>query len=98
MITITEKARGKIKEMQKDIGEETYLRFGVKSECCNELKYLLNLSMNKTINDEMINYDDFVVLINPADVRYIENTEIDYNDEPFESGFVIRNPHPLVSF
>jgi iron-sulfur cluster assembly accessory protein len=97
MITITEKAQEKIKEMQKDIGEETFLRFRVKSECCNELNYALSLTIHKTEHDLIIEFNDFIVLIHPSDVPLLKNTEIDYKDDGVDNGFIINNPNPLVS-
>jgi iron-sulfur cluster assembly accessory protein len=93
MIAITEKAREKIIDMQKEMVQETYVRFGVKSECCNELQYALSLAAHKSEQDLSVDFEDFTVLIHPSDVRLVKNTEIDFVD----NGFTINNPNPLVS-
>ena len=95
MFTITERAQEKIKEMmQEDSGMETFLKYRVTSKCCNEMEYDLSLSSNKKEQDTVIEFDGFRALINPADIRLIKNTEIDFKD----GGFMINNPNPLVSF
>lgn len=95
MFTITEKAQEVIKEMiQEDTGMETFLKFCVTSKCCNEMEYDLSLSSHKKEQDSIIEFDDFRALINPADIRLIKNTEIDFKD----GGFMINNRNPLVSF
>ncbi|PZE21226.1 HesB/IscA family protein [Paenibacillus xerothermodurans] len=93
MITITEQAQQKIKEMQTDMPQAPFLRVGVTSACCNELRYALSLSSDKAESDVTVEFGDVIVLVNPADVRFVKNIEIDYQDD----GFIIHNPNPLVS-
>ncbi|OMP65749.1 HesB/IscA family protein [Domibacillus epiphyticus] len=98
MFTITDKAQEKIREMITKAGGESFLRYGIKSECCSELKYELSISANKNDQDIAIDFDGFSVLINPADTHLIKNTDIDFKDDQFEYGFIIHNQNPLVSF
>ena len=93
MITITKKAQEVIKEMQRNMEEETYLRYGVTSSCCNQMNYSLNLALYKTELEKEYVVDGIKVLMNPSDARYTDHTEIDFHD----NGFVINHPNPLVS-
>ncbi|MGE7118667.1 HesB/IscA family protein [Peribacillus sp. NPDC046944] len=93
MITITKKAQEVIKEMQRNMEEETYLRFGVTSSCCNQMNYYLNLVRHKTELEEVLVIDWIKLLMNPSDARFTDQTEIDFQD----NGFLINNPNPLVS-
>ncbi|KIL45210.1 HesB/IscA family protein [Jeotgalibacillus soli] len=93
MINITQTALDMIKKMQNDIEEETFLRFGIQSECCNEISYALSLSKKKNAEDHIIDLGDIIVLVHPSDVRFIKGTVIDYSAD----GMIIKNPNPLVS-
>lgn len=93
MIKITDRAKEKIKEIENNGEEYRFLRFGVKSECCNEMHYSLSLAKDKSAQEEMIIVNDIHVLFHSADMRFINQTEIDYQ----ENGFWINNPNPLVS-
>lgn len=93
MIKITDRAKKKIREIQENDEESRFLRFGVRSECCNEMHYSLTLARDKSDQEELLIINDIHVLIHTADTRYINQTEIDYQ----ENGFWINNPNPLVS-
>lgn len=48
MIKITDRAKEKIREIQENDEENRFLRFGVRSECCNEMHYSLSLTREKS--------------------------------------------------
>ncbi|MEK3799020.1 iron-sulfur cluster assembly accessory protein [Peribacillus sp. FSL H8-0477] len=93
MIKITDRAKEKIREIQENDEENRFLRFGVRSECCNEMHYSLSLTREKSDQEEILLINEIQVLIHTVDTRYINQTEIDYQ----ENGFWINNPNPLVS-
>lgn len=93
MIKITDRAKEKIRELQENDEENRFLRFGVRSECCNEMHYSLSLTREKSDQEEILLINEIQVLIHTVDTRYINQTEIDYQ----ENGFWINNPNPLVS-
>lgn len=93
MIKITDRAKEKIREIQENDEENRFLRFGVRSECCNEMHYSLSLTREKSDQEEILLINDIHVLIHTVDTRYINQTEIDYQ----VNGFWINNPNPLVS-
>ena len=93
MFTITDRAKEKIKEIQETGDDGIFLRFGVRSECCNEMHYSLSLVRDKSDQEEMLIINDIQVLIHSADTRFLNQTEVDYQ----ENGFWINNPNPLVS-
>lgn len=93
LITITKKAQEVIRDMQSNMEEETYLRYGVTSSCCNQMNYSLNLALYQTELEKVYVVDGIKILMNPSDARYTDHTEIDFQDD----GFLINNPNPLVS-
>ncbi|MFD6207085.1 HesB/IscA family protein [Peribacillus sp. NPDC060253] len=90
---MTSKAQQVIKDMQQNLEEETYLRFGVNRPCCNQMNYSLTLSRTKKEQEEVLVLHDIKILIDPSDSHFTDLTEIDFEGD----GFIIRNPNPLVS-
>lgn len=93
LISITKKAQEIIKDMQENMEEETYLRFGVTSSCCNQMNYSLSLAHYKKEQEEELILHGIKILVHPSDARFTDQTEIDFLDD----GFIINNPNPLVS-
>lgn len=93
LIKMTEKAQRALKDMQHSLGGETYVRFGINRPCCNQMNYTLSLAISKKDHEEILILHDIKMLIDPSDSHFTDQTEIDYEGD----GYLIRNPHPLVS-
>jgi iron-sulfur cluster insertion protein len=79
MITITESAQEKIKEVLADETPETRLRMYITGGGCSGFQY--GFSMEEGLND-----DDFEipagetnVLVDALSMQYLENAKVDYN-------------------
>ncbi|WP_199880684.1 HesB/IscA family protein [Bacillus massiliglaciei] len=93
MFKISDEAKQEILTMQQEMGSETYLKYKLSSECCNELRYDLKLVSVKGDQEEVADFDGVKIIYHPADLRYLNETEIHFRD----GGFTINNPNPLVS-
>ncbi len=69
------------------------VRVGVKSGGCSGFKYFIEYADSKNSYDEVIEYKDFTILIDPKALMYLIGTEMDYIEEKFKSGFVFINPN-----
>jgi len=92
MITITEDAQVKIKEVLEDETPETRLRMYVTGGGCSGFQY--GFSMEEGIND-----DDFEipagatnVLVDALSMQYLENAKVDFKNDLNGSRFSISNP------
>ena len=103
MITLTEKAAEKVKEIRKNenLGEQG-LRVRVVGGGCSGFQYGFAF-------DENISDDDLVVIqeytkspdklstvklvIDPLSLQYLEHSEVDYKEDLQGSQFIIRNPN-----
>lgn len=100
MITITDQASRKIKEMlanEPDV-ESVRLRFGVQGGGCSGLSY--TLGFDGEINEELDVIDEIngiPVVINKTDLGIIENSEIDFKQNMMGGGFAINNPNAVFS-
>ncbi|GAB4072771.1 iron-sulfur cluster assembly accessory protein [Barrientosiimonas marina] len=98
VISITEDAAARVKEMMQDEEAGARLRFGVKGGGCSGLSY--SLGFDHEMNDEldMVEEDsDIPVVMNKQDVPIIEGTTIDFKQNMMGGGFSIDNPNAIVS-
>src|SRR5690625_5001815 len=100
MITITDQASRKIKEMLADEPEPdaVRLRFGVQGGGCSGLSY--TLGFDGEINEELDIVDEIngiPVVINKTDLGIVENSEIDFKQNMMGGGFAINNPNAIFS-
>lgn len=98
MITITDPARNKIKEMLQEEPENARLRFGVQGGGCSGLSY--TLGFDEEINSELdltAEINEIPVVINKNDLPIIENSEIDFKQNMMGGGFTINNPNAIFS-
>ena len=103
MITVTELAAREVKKIidQKnetdDEQKDMYLRLGVKGGGCSGFSYSLELTEDKTENDEVYPQHGIVVICDPKSHLYLDGTTIDFKDEVIGRGFVFNNPNATSS-
>ena len=94
MITITEKAVAKVKEISEAEGiGHTIIRVGVKGGGC--AGFVTDIFFDDQIKDtdEIIEQDGVKIIVDMISMQYLENTEIDYADGLMGGGFVFKNPN-----
>lgn len=90
MITITERAAAKIKEVLEQEGDN-YLRVFVQGGGCSGLQYGLKTEKETGNGDSIIEEHGANVLIDPISIRYLAGAEIDF--DLLNGGFKISNPN-----
>lgn len=94
MLTITDNAANKIKEVIEEEGNtDLKLRIFVQGGGCSGFQYGFTL-------DELQNDDDFTidahgisVLVDSMSIQYLQGAEINYVDDISGSQFTIKNPN-----
>lgn len=97
MITITEKAAEKIKEIAASEGIGHYnVRVKVVGGGCAGFTYDMFYEENVTDMDETVTHGEgdqqIKVVCDPLSFQYLEDVTIDYLDGPFGGGFKFINP------
>lgn len=98
MITISEQACDKIKEMLAS--EETpnlFLRIGVKSGGCSGYSYGMGFDDNQQADDKVMDIHGLKVVVDEDSSKYLYGVEIDYKDQGMGGGFTINNPNAVAS-
>ena len=99
MLTVTEKAAGKAKELfeEKGIAGEAGLRVFVVGGGCSGYQYGMALARQPDAEDLVIEHDGIRLLVDPDSAPLLEGAEIDYVDDLMKAGFTIYNPNATKS-
>ena len=95
MITVTDKAKTKIKEMLAKRGTGVGIRLGVRTTGCSGLAYVLEFVDTYEAEEGITNYaqNDFVVLIDAKSDAYLNGITIDWVRNGLNEGFDFINPN-----
>ena len=94
MLTITENAIAKIKEVIEEEGNlELKLRIFVQGGGCSGFSYGFTLDEIQNEDDFTINSHGISVLVDSMSIQYLQGAEINYIDDISGSQFTIKNPN-----
>ena len=95
MITVTDTAQKKIKQLLKRRGKGVGIRLGVKTTGCSGLAYTLEYVDRYESEIGVTNYaqSDFVVLIDAKADAYLNGMTIDWVRNGLNEGFEFQNPN-----
>ncbi|MCC2686257.1 MAG: iron-sulfur cluster insertion protein ErpA, partial [Paenibacillaceae bacterium] len=98
MITISESAADKIKEMLAQ--QETpnmFLRIGVKEGGCSGFSYGMGFDSERNTGDKVMEIRGLEVVVDADSSKYLYGVEIDFQDAGMGGGFTIHNPNAVAS-
>jgi len=95
MITVTDTAKKKIKQLLEKRGKGVGIRLGVKTTGCSGLAYTLEYVDEYTVEVGVTNFaqPDFVVLADAKSLAYIDGMIVDWQREGLNEGFKFTNPN-----
>ncbi|GAB7055999.1 MULTISPECIES: iron-sulfur cluster insertion protein ErpA [Paenibacillus] len=98
MITISESACDKIKEMlAAEEAANLFLRIGVKSGGCSGFSYGMGFDDTQQQDDKVLDINGLKVVVDPDSAKYLYGVEIDYQDAGMGGGFTIHNPNAVAT-
>jgi len=98
MITVTEQAGLKIKEMlENEEDQNVYVRLGVKGGGCSGLSYGLGFDPEKNENDTVHEFQGVKFLIDNESAPILKGIVIDFKESLLGGGFTIDNPNAIAS-
>ena len=98
MVTLTDIAADKVRgflssqEAEGDVG----LRVGVRGGGCSGFQYALALDERKD-EDHVFEYEGIRVIVDPASLRYVDGSQVDFTESMMGSGFEVNNPNVTAS-
>ena len=98
MITITESAKQKIKDLLYEEGNpKLALRTFVQGGGCSGFSYGFTFDEEQNEDDFEIPLDEFKLLVDSMSMTYLQGAEIDYKEELMGSQFSIKNPNATTT-
>lgn len=93
MITLTENAAGKVKELLSEEGrEDIALRVAVQPGGCSGLRYAMYLDDQVSEKDATAEQFGVRLVIDKMSAPYLTEATVDFVDSLEQSGFTIDNP------
>src|SRR6476620_12352816 len=93
MITLTENAAGKVKELLAEEGRnDIALRVAVQPGGCSGLRYAMYLDDQVTDKDASEEQHGVRIVIDKLSVPYLSQATVDFIDSLEQTGFTIDNP------
>jgi iron-sulfur cluster insertion protein len=93
MVTLTEKAEEKIKELVLEEKDTVGLRIYVRGGGCHGYQYGMAFESKLTDDDTVIEKGDVKVIMDSQSAPLLSGAEVDYVDSLQGSGFAIKNPN-----
>jgi iron-sulfur cluster assembly protein len=95
MITVTDIASKKIKQLLESRGQGVGIRLGVKTTGCSGLAYTLEYVDSYESEMGITNYaqPDFIVLVDAKADAYLKGMTVDWVRNGLNEGFEFKNPN-----
>jgi iron-sulfur cluster assembly protein len=95
MITVTDIANNKIKQLLTKRGQGVGIRLGVRTTGCSGLAYTIEYVDKYDVEEGVINYaqKDFVVLVDLKSDVYLKGLTMDWVRNGLNEGFNFKNPN-----
>lgn len=95
MITITDKAKGKIDQLMEEAQMDTtyFLRVSVKGGGCSGLSYNLDFDNEEKPGDQFFEDRGIKIALDMKSFLYLAGTELDFSDGLNGKGFNFNNPN-----
>ncbi|KXG86129.1 Fe-S cluster assembly scaffold SufA [Agrobacterium bohemicum] len=94
VMTMTEAAASRVKAIVENSGPDARgLRVGIKKGGCAGMEYTIDLVTEPSAKDDLIEFQDAKVWIEPSAVLYLLGTQMDFEITKMRSGFTFTNPN-----
>ncbi|HLH01953.1 MAG TPA: iron-sulfur cluster assembly accessory protein [Bryobacteraceae bacterium] len=93
MITVTDNAVKRIKQLLEKHNCEGGLRLGVQGGGCSGMSYLFRLDPKPRATDHILTFDAVNVYVDPKSFPYLDGLTLDFTESLMESAFVWHNPN-----
>jgi len=98
-LTLSEAAIKQVKQLKDEqkLGEEVFLRMGVKGGGCSGMSYALEFDSEKEPHDKELDIDSVKVVCDKKSYLYLTGTTLDYVKQGLTGGFTFVNPQAKSS-
>lgn len=95
MITITDKAKGKVEDLMREanLDNSYFLRVSVQGGGCSGLSYNLDFDNEEKAGDQFFEDNGLRIALDMKSFLYLAGTELDFSDGLNGKGFNFINPN-----
>lgn len=94
LVNLTDSAKSKIATFISSMPEKPLgLRISLKTKGCSGMAWSLDLVKETNKFDEIVEFNDFKVFVDPKAVLFVLGSTIDYVKNELEEGFEFSNPN-----
>lgn len=93
IISMTDKAAGRVREIVEDRDGAKGIRLGIKKGGCAGMEYTVDLVTEPKSGDDHIERDGAHVWVAPEAALFLLGTEMDFEVTALRTGFTFRNPN-----
>ncbi len=97
MITLTDAAIARVKNLQTQRSTAAPLRLGIKQGGCSGLSYLMDFAEQLETDDNQYECNGVKIVINNSNLAQLQGLELDYTEDLLGGGFRFRNPNASKS-
>jgi iron-sulfur cluster assembly accessory protein len=97
LMTLTESAAAKIKQLIAEEDEVNVLRVAIQGGGCSGFQYGLGFDVGSQEDDVRFSLHGVEIVVDPFSAPYLKGAEIDYVDSIQAAGFAINNPNAVAS-
>ena len=97
LMTVTETAATKIKQLMSEETDVSVLRVAIQGGGCSGFQYGLGFDRGAVEGDIEFEAHGVQVVVDPFSAPYLQGAEVDYVDTIQQSGFAINNPNAVSS-
>ena len=98
MVTLTDKAASKVKELMNGQAETAApgLRVAVRGGGCSGFQYALAFDEQRE-GDEVFEHQQIRLLVDSESLPFVDGSEVDYIESLQGAGFAVNNPNVVAS-
>ncbi len=94
MITLTDEATTKVRELLDQEGDENLaLRVAVRPGGCSGFSYEMFFDSDRASDDNVVDFSGVPVVVDPTSAQLLVGATLDYKDGLNQAGFSIDNPN-----
>ena len=93
VISLTERAAERVREIVGNSDGAEGIRIGVKKGGCAGMEYTLDLVREPQAGDDLVDVGGAKVFVNPQATLFLLGTEMDFEVTKLRTGIVFKNPN-----
>ena len=92
-ISLTESAASRVQAYLDARGEGVGLRLGITKTGCSGYSYVINYADEVDSNDVVFEDRGVTIVVDPAALRFVDGTEVDFVKNGLNEAFSFKNPN-----